>query len=183
MSGPKKNKQELCLSAREAVEKLRALAAELARAAVNINEEEYSVVPDTPVIISLKAKGDTFSFKLKFKLKNPLSENEKEVSSLSTGPDVENFKDLKKRMSIDFKTIKKSCIQEHVFPNSDLVGRFYLDSKTMCTYPNKGEESYETFLKQAEKLFDAFKISDMKAMVSAIESLVQARTDCHDKYK
>ncbi len=183
MSGPKKNKQELCLSARKAAEKLRALAEELERAVVNINEEEYSIVPDTRVMTSLKAKGDTFSFKLKFKLKNPLSEKEEGESVLSTEPDVENYKDLKKRMSIDFKTIKKSCIQEHVFPNSDLVERFYLDSKAMCTYPNKGEGFYETFLKQADYLYEAFKVSDMKAMNSAIKSLVQARTECHDKYK
>ncbi|MCP5005681.1 MAG: GAK system XXXCH domain-containing protein [Planctomycetes bacterium] len=181
MSGQKKSKQELCLSAREAAEKLRALAEELERAVVSINEEEYSIVPDTQVMASLKAKGDTFSFKLKFKLKSTLSE--KEGSTLSTEPDVENYKDLKKRMSIDFKTIKKRCIQEHVFPNSDLVERFYQDSKAMCTYPEKGEEFYETFLKQADYLYEAFKTSDMKAMNSAIKSLVQARTECHGKYK
>ncbi len=182
MSGQKKSKQELCLSAREAAEKLRALAEELERAVVSINEEEYSIVPDTQVMAIFKAKGDTFSFKLKFKLKSPLSEKEEE-STLSTEPDVENYKDLKKRMSIDFKTIKKRCIQEHVFPNSDLIERFYLDSKAMCTYPKKGEEFYETFLKQADYLYEAFKTSDMKAMNSAIKSLVQARTECHGKYK
>ncbi len=183
MSDPNKNKQEFYLSAKEAAEKLRTLADELERAVVIINEDEYSIAPDVRVKISLKAKGDTFSSKLKFKLENYLPEKEEGKSVLSIKPEVENYKDLKKRMSIDFKTIKKSCIQEHVIPNPDLVERFFLDAKAMCTYPNKGEEFYETFLKRAENLFEAFKISDLKAMTSAIESLVQARTDCHAKYK
>ncbi len=183
MSDPNKNKQEFYLSAKEAAEKLRTLADELERAVVTINEEEYSVASDVCAKISLKAKGGTFSSKLKFKLENHLSEKEDGKTVLSVEPEVENYKDLKKRMSIDFKAIKKSCIQEQVIPNQDLLERFFLDAKTMCTYPNKGEEFYEAFLKQAENLFEAFKISDMKAMTSAIESLVQARTDCHAKYK
>ncbi len=101
----------------------------------------------------------------------------------STGSDVENYKDLKKRMSIDFKAIKKSCVQEQVVTNSDLVERFYLDSKTMCTYPNNGDELYGTFLKQVDCLCEAFKTSDMKAINPAIESLVQARKICYGKHK
>ncbi len=129
---------------------LRTLADELERAVVTINEEEYSIAPDVHAKLSLKAKGGTFSSKLKFKLENPLSEKEDGKYALSIKSEVENYKDLKKRMSIDFKTIKKSCIQEHVVPNPDLVERFFLDAK---------------------------------AMTSAIESLVQTKTDCHAKYK
>ncbi len=186
MSDPNKKKQEFYLSAKETAEKLRALADELERGVVAINEEKCSIASDTQVKISLKTKGDSLSTKLKFKLENTLSKEgkgEEGVPTSSTGSDVESYKDLKRRMSIDFKAIKKSCVLEQAIPNSDLVERFYLDSKTMCTYPNKGDEFYETFLKQADYLYEAHKTSDLKAMNSAIESLVQTRSDCHGKHK
>lgn len=193
MSGSNKQKQEFHLSVKETAEKLRTLADELERGVVTINEEQCSIASDTPVKISLKAKGDTFSSKLKFKLENPMplkegerereTEEEEIESKSSTGSDGENYKELKKRMSKDFKAIKKSCTVEQAIPESDLVERFYRDSKTMCTYPNKGEEFYEIFLKQASSLFDAFKASDLNAMNSAVESLVQSRKDCHEKHK
>jgi XXXCH domain-containing protein len=101
----------------------------------------------------------------------------------STGPDVDDYKDLKKSMAKDFKAIKKSCIQEQALPESDLVERFYRDSKTMCTYPDKGEDFYEAFLKQADSLYEAFKTSDLAAMSTAVTALGQIRSDCHEKNK
>jgi len=183
MSGSNKRKQEFYLSVKETAEKLRTLADELEKGAVSINGEKCSIAPDTEVKISLKAKGDTFSSKLKFKLANPLSEAEEGESASSTGSDLENYKDLKMRMAKNFKAIKKSCIQEQALPESDLVEQFYQDSKTMCTYSNKGEDFYETFLKQAGFFYEAFKASDLKTMSAAIESLIQIRTNCHDNHK
>ena len=190
MTDSNKRKQEFYLSVKETVEKLRTLADELERGVVTVNDEKCSIATDTEVKISLKAKGDTFSSKLKFKLANPLSETEKVEGDVgegepvsSTGPDVDDYKDLKKSMAKDFKAIKKSCIQEQALPESDLVERFYRDSKIMCTYPNKGEDFYETFLKQADSLYEAFKTSDLNAMNAAVESLVQSRKDCHEKHK
>lgn len=191
MSDSNKKKQKFHLSVRETAEKLRTLADELEKGAVTLNDEKCSLAPDTQVKISLKAKGDTFFSKLKFKLKNPLSLKEGEsakgdsevVPTTSTEPDSENYKDLKKRMSQDFKTIKKSCMVEQVIPEHDLVKRFYQDSKTMCTYPNKGEEFYESFLKQAGVFYNAFKKSDLKAMGEAVTALGQARSGCHEKHK
>ncbi len=185
MSDSNRKKQEYYLSIKETAEKLRMLADELERGVVVINEEECSIAPDAQVKISLKTKDDSLSTKLKFKLENPLSKEEKGEGGLAppTELGIENYKDLKKRMSIDFKAIKKSCVQEQTIPNPKLVARFYLDLKKMCTYPNKGEELYETFLKHANCLYDAFKASDLKAMNSAIESLVQTRNDCHSKHK
>ena len=190
MSDSNKRKQEFYLSVKETAEKLRMLADELERGVVTVNDKKCSIAADTQVKISLKAKGDTFSSKLKFKLANPLSETEKVEGDVgegepvsSTGPDVDDYKDLKKSMAKDFKAIKKSCTQEQALPESDLVERFYRDSKTMCTYPNKGEEFYEAFLKQADFLYEAFKSSDLNAMNAAVESLVQSRKDCHEKHK
>jgi len=190
MTDSNKRKQEFYLSVKETAEKLRTLADELERGVVTVNDEKCSIATDTEVKISLKAKGDTFSSKLKFKLASPLSETEKVEGDVgegepvsSTGPDVDDYKDLKKSMAKDFKAIKKSCIQEQALPESDLVERFYRDSKIMCTYPNKGEDFYETFLKQADSLYEAFKTSDLNAMNAAVESLVQSRKDCHEKHK
>ena len=190
MSDSNKRKQEFYLSVKETAEKLRTLADELERGVVTVNDEKCSIATDTEVKISLKAKGDTFSSKLKFKLASPLSETEKVEGDVSegepvssTGPDVDDYKDLKKSMAKDFKAIKKSCIQEQALPESDLVERFYRDSKTMCTYPNKGEEFYETFLKQSGLFYEAFKASDLSAMSEAVAALGQIRSDCHDKHK
>ena len=185
MSDSNKQKQEFYLSVKETAEKLRALADDLERGAVSINGEQCLIAADTEVKISLKAKGSTFSSKLKFKLANPLSEAEdsKSESKSSTESDIDNYKELKKRMSKDFKAIKKSCVVEQAIPDPDLAERFYQDSKTMCTYPNKGEEFYEAFLKQASSFYEAFKSSDLKAMNLAVESLAQSRSDCHEKHK
>ncbi|MHC4307714.1 MAG: GAK system XXXCH domain-containing protein [Planctomycetota bacterium] len=193
MSDSNKRKQEFYLSVKETAEKLRTLADELERGVVTVNDEKCSIAADTQVKISLKAKGDIFSSKLKFKLENLLSETKEgegkgkeegeDESKSSTGSDVENYKELKKRMSKDFKAIKKSCMVEQAIPESDLIEGFYRDLKTMCTYPNKGEEFYEAFLKQADSLYEAFKTSDLNAMNAAVESLVQSRKDCHEKHK
>ena len=165
--------------------KLRTLADELERGVVTINEQKFSIAHDTQVKISQKTKDDTFSSKLKLKLANSLTETgEGEGASTSyTGPDVENYKDLKKRMAKNFKAIKKRCMQEQVIPESDLIERFYQDSKTMCTYPNKGEGFYETFVKQSGFFYEAFKTSDLEAMSAALTDLGQIRNDCHDKHK
>lgn len=191
MSGSNKQKQEFYLSVKESAEKLRMLADELEGGVVTIDNEKFSLASDTEVTISLKVKGDSFSSKLKFKLINPLSSTEGDGSKVdgesestsSTEPDVEGYKDLKKRMSKDFKAIKKSCIQEQILPESDTVERFYLDAKAMCTYPDKGEDFYDTFLKQIDFFYKAFKTSDLKAMSTAIESLGESRRDCHEKHK
>ncbi len=185
MSDSNKQKQEFYLSVKETAEKLRTLADELESGAVSINGEKCSIAADTEVKISLKAKGDTFSSKLKFKLANSLPEAEEREGepTSSMEPGVENYSDLKKRMAKGFKAIKKSCLVEQALPEPDLVEQFYQDAKTMCTYPNKGEEFYETFLKQAGLLYEACKASDLNAMNSAVESLAQSRKDCHEKHK
>lgn len=185
MSDLNKQKQEFYLSVKETAEKLRMLADELENGEVSINSEKCTIAADTKVKISMKARGDTFSSKFKFKLTNPLYETAEgeDKSQSSVESDIDTYKQLKKSMSKDFKAIKKSCIVEQVLPESDLVERFYHDSKKMCTYPNKGEEFYESFLKQADLLYEAFKTSDLKAMGTVVESLAQSRSDCHEKHK
>ena len=186
MSDSKKRKQEFYLSVKETAEKLRTLAGELEKGTVTINEQKCSIAADTEVKISLKAKDDTFSAKLKFKLANALSgvEEEGEVESTSsTETDDESYMDLKRRMSKDFKAIKNSCIQDQVLPETDLVERFYRDSKTMCTYPSKGKDFFETYLEQADLFYKAFKASDITAMGTAVTALGERRKSCHEKHK
>ncbi len=185
MSDSKKEKQEFYLSVNETAEKLRALADELEKGAVTINEQKCSIAAGTEVKISLKVKGDAFSSKLKFKVANSLSEADEgeHESTSSTKTKDESFMDLKRRMSKNFKAIKKSCIQEQTLPETDLVKLFYLDSKTMCTYPSKGKSFFETYLKQADLFYEAFKTSDVKAMCTAVTALGEIRNDCHKRHK
>ena len=185
MSDSNKRKQELYLSVNETAEKLRVLADELEKGAVTIDGQKCSIAADTEVKISLKAKGDTFSIKLKLKSANTFSEAEEEEveSTLSTVTGDESYMDLKRRMSKDFKAIKNSCIQEQTLPETDLVERFYRDSKTMCTYPSKGKDFFETYLKQADLFYEAFKTSDLTAMGTAVTALGEIRKDCHNKHK
>ncbi len=187
MSDSNKHKQEFYLSVKEAAEKLRSLADELEKGAVTINEQKCSIAADTEVKFSLKVKGDTFSSKLKFKFSNPLSKTETEEvdgePAASTETDGESYMDLKRRMSKDFKAIKNSCIQEQTPPETDLVERFYRDSKKMCTYPSKGKDFFETFLEQTSLFYEAFKTSDLKAMGTAVTALGQIRKGCHERHK
>lgn len=194
MSDINKNKQDFYIPIKETVEKLRALADELERGIVTINDNECLIAPDKQVKISLKAKGNKFSTKLEFKLATPFVDREDKIFiksekdgeseySVLTDYGVGKYKNLKKRMSKDFKAIKKSCTEEQTMPESDLLERFYQDSKTMCTYLNKGEEFYERYLVQVGLLYEAFKASDLIAMKSTIESLRQIRDDCHDRHK
>jgi len=185
MSDSNKKKQEFYLSVNEAAEKLRALADELEKGVVTINKQKCSMAVDTDVKIGLKAKGDTFSAKLKFRLANALSEAEEgEVESTSpTGSDDESYMDLKRRMSKGFKAIKNSCIQNQTLPDTDLVEQFYRDSKKMCTYPSKGKDFFETYMKQADLFYEAFKTSDLAAMGAVVTALSQIRKDCHERHK
>ncbi|MDP6925064.1 MAG: GAK system XXXCH domain-containing protein [Candidatus Scalindua sp.] len=185
MPDSNKKKREFYLSVNEAAEKLRALAAELEKGVVTINEEKCSMAADTDVKIGLKAKGDTFSAKLKFKLANALSEAEEGETESTPAAETndESYMDLKRRMSKDFKAIKKSCIQDQVLPESDQIERFYRDSKTMCTYPSKGKDFFETYLEQADLFYKAFKASDLTAMGTAVTALGERRKSCHEKHK
>jgi XXXCH domain-containing protein len=185
MSDSNKRKQEFYLSVNETAKKLRSLADELEKGAVTIDEQTCSIAPDTEVKFSLKAKGDTFSVKLKLKSANPLSETKEEEgkSTSSTETGDESYMDLKRRMSKEFKAIKNSCIQEQTLPETDLVERFYRDSKTMCTYPSKGKDFFEIYLKQVELFYEAFKASDMNAMGTAVTALGEIRKDCHERHK
>ncbi len=185
MSDSNKKKQKFYLSISETAEKLRALADELEKGVVNINGQMCSIAAGTEVKIRLKAKDDTFSAKLKFKLANALSGTEEvEVESTSsTETNDESYMELKRRMSKDFKAIKNSCIQEQALPKTDLVERFYRDSKTMCTYPSKGKDFFETYLKQADLFYKAFKTSDLTVMGTAVAALGEIRKNCHEKHK
>jgi len=183
MSDSNKRKQEFYLSVNETAEKLKELADELKKGVVTINEQKCSIAADTEVKISLKAKGDTFSIKLKLKSANTFSEEEEVESTSSTETDDESYMDLKRRMSKDFKAIKNCCIQEQTLPETDLVERFYRDSKTMCTYPSKGKDFFETYLKQADLFYEAFKTSDLTAMGTAVTALGLIRKDCHERHK
>lgn len=185
MSDSNKRKQVFYLSARKMVERLKTLAGELEKGVVTINDQKCSIDPDTKIKFSLTAKGDTFSAKLKLKSANTLSETQEEEgeSTLSTETGDESYMDLKRRMSKDFKAIKKSCMEEEAIPESDLIERFYRDSKTMCTYPSKGKDFFETYLKQADFFYEAYKTSDLRAMSAAVTTLGQIRKNCHEKHK
>lgn len=94
MSHSNKKKNEFKISIKETVEKLRTLANELDREVITINEEECSIAPDSQVKISLKAKDDKLSTKLKFKLATPFVGSE--VTPLVVkGEEEENDDEIK----------------------------------------------------------------------------------------
>lgn len=202
MSNSNKRKQEIHISIKETAEKLRILADELEKGSLNINGEEFSINPDTSVKISTKSKEGRLSYKIKFDLSNraiekkgkPLkksevamqqtnSEQKDSEPTSSKDQTIEDYKDLKKRMSIDYKAIKNSCVKENAIPESILIDRFCRDAQAMCNYPDKGEEFYKTFLEQSNQLYTAYKKSDLEAISAAIILLGNQRKQCHDKYK
>ncbi|GJQ60904.1 MAG: GAK system XXXCH domain-containing protein [Candidatus Scalindua sp. AMX11] len=202
MSDSTKKNQELSLSLKETAEKLRTIADGLEQGNVSINEETVPIALDTKIKISLKSKDNKVSIKLKWKPTNTSAPTEekplrKEVTDRdSMNRDMDNrdpktakedalgeYTILKKRMSKDFGAIMKSCIKGQTIPEKLLVERFYQDSQAMCSYPDKGEEFYETYLKQAESLIESFKKADLEAMSLAITALGKIRKECHNRHK
>ena len=197
----KKKNQEFYISVKETADKLRILADELEKGIISIDEKEVSIALDTLIKVNLKSKGEKLSLKMKSKSLSSLGDKKKvplvkeepnfkpqnlkdgytEVKPI-IGNKVENYKELKKRMSQDFKAIIKSCMKERSIPESLLVERFYQDSIDMCNYQDKGEEFYKTYLKQVKIFFQAFKASDLKAIGSSVTSLNQIKKKCHGKY-
>ena len=136
----KKKNQEFYISVKETADKLRILADELEKGIISIDEKEFSIALDTLIKVNLKSKGEKLSLKMKSKSLSSLGDKKKvplvkeepnfkpqnlkdgytEVKPI-IGNKVENYKELKKRMSQDFKAIIKSCMKERSIPESLLV--------------------------------------------------------------
>lgn len=202
----KEQKQEIYLSVKDAADRLRALADDLEKGIINISDKTISLSSGSDVKINFKSRGNKLSAKFKFgsiktsdwqpetspaakpQKSKEIDRSPKQVNvrqmpdePASNGP--ETYKDLKKRMSQDIKSIMKNCMSQNIIPDHHLMERFYLDSKTMCDYQGRGDVFYKDYLDELEIFYQAFKSGDLKALSSSIASLNSIKKACHDKYK
>ncbi len=52
----------------------------------------------------------------------------------------------------------------------------------MWTYQNRREDFYESFIKEGDHFYEAFKDSDLTAMDTAVSTHGQIRINRHEKY-
>ncbi len=93
------------------------------------------------------------------------------------------FKDLKKRMSRSFKTLKKLCVEDGITPDSSLVESFYKDSCSMCDIRRDQKGPFLYFRKEVEAFYRCYQSSDHKKMCESIRGLNQIKKECHGKFK
>lgn len=91
------------------------------------------------------------------------------------------YKKLKKRMNGPWKEILSS-LRSGQMPAPTALDIYIHDARLMCTYPGKGDEFYEAFLKEVDVFEKAVKKKDLDAALQSAESQERMKKDCHKKY-
>jgi XXXCH domain-containing protein len=96
-------------------------------------------------------------------------------------PSKPRYKDIKKRMKVEFRLIVKA-LHEGGLPAKDVVDSFVSDARLMVTFPGKGEEFYDDFSHAVEEFASAFAAGDRLAMGAMAEALAHQKARCHAIY-
>lgn len=135
--------------------------------------------------IDLKEEGLHLSLRLKIK---PGDKEEAPVSRETTVPRQTNknlvpaFKNLKKRMKMDFAVIVAS-LKGDTLPLAATVHSFLADAELMLSYRGNGDEYYDVFLRDCHALREAFREADTKSCQDAIAAISARMRECHKLYK
>lgn len=143
-------------------------------------------IHDTKKIkIGLKEEGLHLSLRLKLK---PGTAGESPVSRETTAPKETNknlvpaFKNLKKRMKMDFAVIVAS-LKGNTLPLAATVYSFLADAELMVSYRGNGDEYYDVFLRDCHALRESFTEADTKACQDALAAISARMRECHKLYK
>ncbi len=124
--------------------------------------------------VGIKKRGELY--KLKFKVSYPEGETDTLDEELE-------YSNLKKRMKVYFKEIKKA-LDRDILPSSEIVAVFLEDSRRMTGFTGgMGEEFYERYLAACDTLEYAYELRDINALKSAWQELNNQKEACHNKYK
>ena len=94
----------------------------------------------------------------------------------------EQYGSLKKRMKTYFKAIGQAGTAG-AMPADELISTFLADSRSMVSYPGKGDEFYPAYMDACEALQQAFDQKDPTALHDACRALARCMAECHARYK
>ncbi len=132
--------------------------------------------------IAVKRDMNDLSVKIKLKPARESGSNEGIPSDDPENPKFPKYKDLKKRMKIQFKKILES-LETGALPPETVVTAFLADSKLMIRYPKYGAEFYGDYDQACIRFREACESHDPAACKAAAQELDRLKTDCHKKYK
>ena len=89
---------------------------------------------------------------------------------------------LKKRMREDFRSIRRS-VKRDKLPSADAVTSFLDDSAKMVSFPGKGDEHYEEYMKLVSEFRKAWEGKDIALLQKRVAELRQIKEACHERYK
>lgn len=95
------------------------------------------------------------------------------------------YKDLKKRMKVTFKALL-AALAEGRLPGVQVVESFLLDSRTMVSFPGKGDQYYAPYNAAVEafrKAWNDGRDPDPEALRRAAQELDAVKHQCHEVYK
>lgn len=171
---------------------LEELAMSLREGEISIDHgsEQLRLDPASDLSIAVKAKVKRDKVKFSVSLGwNIAEENapgscaEEVAEVVAPAKKKEKYKKLKKRMSDDLVVIRSSVHHDNRLPDWNVVERFCVDARAMCTYRKKGEPFYEEFLERLENFSAAYDEESLPDLRVAIDSLVHMKDRCHELYK
>lgn len=193
-----KRKMELMMTHEEAASFLSAMAKALESGSLAFGESDMDIEGFKSLSVSFKSHPGGLYAKIKCKFPKPeelcpcpecattrgetaapLAEGEAPAPCVR--PTVK-YSSLKKRMKSPWKTIREA-LMAGTMPNLQLVESFVADGDLMCTYPGKGDEYYNGYIKKNVAFLEAVKAGDVPAAQALAEDLEQLKKACHDRYK
>ena len=197
----------------EAADQLRNLADQLEKGLLSSTGTDMPLDPDSRVKLEMKVKKDKFSLKLKIKppknsdIIEVVSEVIEEQEPAMTGQPLEvidvpeqeavsvvsedipakpkrkeKYSKLKERMEKDWKNIRKSA-KQGTLPDDATVERFVEDSAAMITYTDKGEEYYDNYRENIDRMSAAFEKRNAAEFIAVLDDISKVRKAAHQKYK
>lgn len=181
---------------------LRSVAQALEEGRITVKDLRMPLEPDHAITVSFKMDPvkETFRLKLKYKGHRGATGHERPPVSGSPlhraggtrsqplaaqgpaarkRPGREPYKRLKKRMEKDFLAIEEA-LEAGIFPPEIECTRFIDDSKSMVTYPGKGDRHYEKYCQAIEEFARNLKEKDMNALVAAVKRIEAIKHVCHE---
>jgi XXXCH domain-containing protein len=132
--------------------------------------------------IAVKRNMDDLSVKIKLKSPKESGSDEGIPSDDPENPKFSKYKDLKKRMKVQFKKILES-LETGALPPETVVTAFLADSKLMIRYPKYGAEFFGDYDQACTRFRQACESHDPAACKAAAQELDRLKSDCHKKYK
>jgi XXXCH domain-containing protein len=136
----------------------------------------------TKLDLRIKRQDDRLALKFKLKHKSEPVPIGDDPAAADTPPKKEKYKSLKKRLQKSYDAIRESLGEDRL-PASGVVDEFVRDSLAMATYPDKGEEFYDAYLRACDLFLAAFQAGDLAQLKLRCREIHDLRGQAHDKYK